>query len=158
MWQDLEIVWQKTNHDWDCFGEETTIYFDDDPLYATVLTTWKKQTLGDFIRKVAGAVVSAYRLLEEQNTINALALVIAGANLFPLNLKLIKDDQQAAQFLNLLHEDDEGEQFFIRSEIENMGNLTPLIDYFIKESLLIQKGDLLIVQGKVLNRVHINRN
>lgn len=55
MWQDKEIIWQQTNHAWDNFGTETKVNFDDDPSYAKVLATWKKQSLGDFVKKITAA-------------------------------------------------------------------------------------------------------
>lgn len=158
MWQDKEIIWQQTNHAWDNFGTETKVNFDDDPSYAKVLATWKKQSLGDFVKKITAAFLSIYRFAEDQNAITSLALVLAGANLFPVHLKIVQEDKQAEQFLALLHENDDGDQYFIRSELETVSNVAPLIDYFIEQNLLLQKDGNLIVQGKVLNRAHIKNS
>lgn len=156
MWQDKELIWQQTNHAWDGFGTETSLDFDDDPMYAKVLATWKKQTLGEFVKRLTTAFVSLYRFSEDQNLITSLALALAGANLIPVHLKFVKEDEQAEKFLALLHEDSEGEQYFFRSELEAAGGISSLIDYFIQQNLLVQMGERLIVQGKVLNRAHIN--
>jgi len=158
MWQDKEIIWQQTDHAWDAFGTETTLRFYDDPAYARVLATWKKQTLGDFVEKVTTAFMAIYGFAEDQNLITSLALVLAGVNLFPVHLKYIKEDKQAEQFLALLHENEEGDQYFLRSELEKVGDISALIDYFIQNNLLVQSGDRLVVQGKVLNRAHMKQD
>ncbi len=158
MWQDKEIIWEQTDHAWDAFGVETSLSFDDDPAYAKVLATWKKQTLGDFVKNITEAFMALYCFAEDQNLITSLALALAGANLFPVHLKYIKEDRQAEQFLTMLHEDEEGDQYFLRRELEKVGDISVLIDYFIQNNLLVQRNARLVVQGKVLNRAHIKQN
>lgn len=158
MWQDKKIIWEQTDHAWDAFGIETSITFNDDPAYAKVLATWKKQTLGGFVKNITEAFIALYGFTESQNLTTSLTLALAGANLFPVHLKYIKEDKQAEQFLTMLHENEEGDQYFLRSELDKVGDISDLIDYFIQNNLLVQSSDRLVVQGKVLNRAHIIQN
>lgn len=158
MWQDKEVIWEQTDHAWDAFGTETILSFDDDPAYARVLAIWKRQTLGDFVKKITVAFMAIYRFAEDQNLTTSFVLALAAANLFPVNLKYIKDDKQAEQFLEMLQEDEEGDQYFLRSELEKVGDISDLIDYFIQNNLIVQRDDRLVVQGKVLNRAHIKQD
>lgn len=157
MWQDEVVIWETTEHEWDGFGYETKVNFDDDPMYAKLLATWKKQTLGAFVRNLTTVFVSANKYIEDQNIVTGLALVLTALNLFPVNLKLIWDDEHAQKFLKLLHEDEAGDQYFYRKELESVGEIQDLIQYFISKNILSNDGDRLVIKGKVLNRAHIKQ-
>lgn len=155
MWENEVILWEKTEHSWNNFGTETSINVADDPLYAKFLVTWKKQTLGEFIKKLTMTAIGVTRFAEDQNIATGLTLAMTAINLFPVNLKLVKEDEYANKFLELLHEDEGGQQYFDRKEIEDVGEVSSLIDYFIEQKIIKEKGNQLIVNGRVLNRAHI---
>lgn len=157
MWQDKILIWQSTDHSWDDFGEKTQIddSDDDDPLYAKVLTTWKKIELVDFIKRILVAASSAYKFNEEPSITTSFALVVAALNLFPLDIKYVKEDELAKKFLELIHETDDGDEYFLQQELNQYIEIKPLIDYFTAKNLLKRTGDKIIIQGKVLNRSHL---
>ena len=155
MWQNEVIVWERTEHPWDEFGTETSINVADDPLYAKLLVTWKKQTLGDFVKKLTVTVIGASRFAGDPNIATGLTLALTAINLFPVNLKLVKEDKYANKFLELLHEDDNGHQYFDRKEIEEVEEINTLLDYFIEQNILKEKGNQFVVNGRVLTKAHI---
>lgn len=160
MWEEKIIVWEKTNHLWDDLGDISSYTPDnnDDPMYAKLLLTWKQQTLGGLVRGVLKAIkggLKASKFIEDDSFLIGFTLILVVTNLFPMDLNLIQDDDKAEVFLKLLKEDEEGVQYFIREELNNYGEISFIIDYFLEREILEELGNKLIVKGRVLNRVHI---
>ncbi len=152
----IEFGWVETPHDWNAFGASTTTpNLEDAPLHATALVTWKKVTLFDFVGRVATTVFGVKRFTEEQSLLTGAILAFSVVNLMPLNIKIVMDDAYAAQFLSLVKETEDGEQFFLRSDLAKFPQLEPLIEYYLDKNVFAERDRKLIVRGKVLNRARL---
>ena len=155
MWANETILWEDSEHPWNQFGAETSAPdTDDNTLHAKGLIIWKKSTFSDFVEKILAAFDATNEYLEDINIITGFSLVVTTANLFPLHLKIVKEDEAAEKFLSLLHSE-KGQQFFLKNELDSLNSLNELIAYFIQKSLLTDANDRYIINGKVLNRSHI---
>ena len=152
----IEFGWIETPHEWDGFGSNTTApNLPDNPMYASAVVTWKKVTLFDFVSRVATTVFGVKRFSEEQSLLTGAILAFSVVNLLPLNVKIIMDDAYAVQFLDLIKETEDGEQFFLRSDLEEFPQLEPLITYYLDKNIFAERDSKLIVRGKVLKRARL---
>lgn len=160
MWKNQVLVWEDTEHAWNSFGESASIEIEnDDDLYAKGLVTWKKTTLGDFIKNLVAFAGTTEEFIKDQNILTGFAVAIAAAALFPFNISIIKDDTDANQFISLLHREKDN-QYILKSELinSNFGDLKSinvLISNLIDDHVLLDLEDRYIVNGKVLNGAHL---
>jgi len=154
-WQNKEINWEKTEHPWDGFGDPGKSAHVDQDLDAKVLAIWRRQELGEIVEKIMDAASAAAEYTDDPELASGFALAIAAVNLFPLHLKVIKEDEHATAFLKLLHDDNEGNQYFLKSELKITRELDWLVSYFLQCGVLTEQSDRFIVNGRVLNRAHI---
>lgn len=160
MWKNQVLVWENTEHAWNNFGENTILEIDnEDDLYAKGLVTWKKTTLGDFIKNLVAFAGITEEFIKDQNLLTGFAVAIAAAALFPFNLSIIKDDNDANQFISLLHREKDN-QYILKSEFKNsnfgdLKSINTLISNLIADNVLLDLEDRYIVNGKVLNGAHL---
>ncbi len=160
MWKDQVIVWQDTAHKWNQFGEVTELPDIDDELYAKGIVVWKKTTLGDFVDKALSLFESGKDFLEDQNILSGAMLAIATVSLVPLHIKIIKDDDIANKFLSLIKRE-EAQHFILKktfneSEFGKIESLKLLIADLVNNKVLIETNEKYIINGKVLNGVHLS--
>lgn len=155
MWQDLVLVWEDSEHPWNEFGNIVSAPVnEDDPLFGKPLVVWKGQTVGNFISNILAAFMAADAFEQGHDTALGISLVIAAANLFPVEIKWISEDKHAAQFLALMKEH-QGEQYFLKKDLETFPEIAPLIQNFVDTGLLSDRSDRYVILGKVLSRAHI---
>ena len=161
MWQDKVVIWEETDYIWDNFGETTSApNIDEDDLYAKGIIIWKQTTLKDFIENSLSIIESIQDYSEDKNILTSVMLVFAVANLFPFHIKIIQDDDIANNFLSLLHKE-KGEQYILKKEFQDsdfgsMESLKLLIDSLIDNDILTETSDKYVINGTVLNGVHIS--
>lgn len=152
MWKELEIFWQESDHPWNEFGSETAPpHEDDDSLHARGLVVWRKTTLAEFVEKIVGAVDATNKYLDDKNLLTGFTLAFVVANLFPLHLKIVKEDAVADKFLSLIQRE-KGQQFILKKDLGEGDSLNSLVAYFVQNSLLTDAHDRFVVNGRVLNR------
>lgn len=158
MWKNKVILWEETDHEWSSFGTESLEpELQIDPLYAKGLFVWKEVTLGEFVEKGIEAIEATNECFEDINIATGFFLAVATINLFPVHIKIVKEDKYADKFLSLLKIDEQGKQFFIKKELLAHQDLDTLVKYFIENNLISEEGEKLFIKGKVLNRAHIKR-
>lgn len=163
MWQNEVLVWQSTeDHDWNNFGEEATDMVSyDNPAYAGVMVFWRSRTMSDFVQSVIdGFIVStkAHVIINNEHVIYVFTLFTIFKNLIPTKLYLIKDDEKIEKFIDLLHTDDEGNEFFLTSELKENKELSGIVSYLTENNLLVIKdinSEKLFINGKVLAKAHL---
>lgn len=159
-WKNKVLVWESTEHEWNNFGEITSLKIEDeDDLYVRGIVTWKKTTIGDFITKVIALAGSTEEFFKEQNILSGFAVVITAASLFPFNINIIKDDNDANKFLSLLHRDKEN-QYILKAEFKNsdfgdLKSINILISSLVSNNVLLDIDDRYIINGKILNGAHL---
>ena len=159
MWKEQILVWEDTPHIWNNFGNETTLSFDNDDLYAKGIVIWKKISLGDFIEKALSMFEVTNDYFEDKNILTSFMLVVTAISLFPFHIKIIKDDDVANKFLSLIKRE-KAEHYilkedFIKSEFGKIEALNLLIKDLVNNNILIDSGDRYIIKGKVLNGAHL---
>lgn len=162
MWQNQVLVWQSTeDHAWNNFGNEATdIISYDDPAYAGILVFWKSQTLSSFMDSVIyGFVIynRAPEIINNEHLIYLFTLFVVFKNLIPTKWYLLKDEK-IEKFIELLYSDDEGNEFFLISELNKNEELSEIIHYLTENNLLAIRdinSDKLFINGKVLAKAHL---
>ncbi len=159
MWRERVLVWEDCSHDWNKFGVKTDLSNFDDDLYAKGLIIWRKISLGDFIDRIIAVFDASNDYIDDKGILSGVVLAISAVSLFPFNIKIIKDDEVASQFLSLIHRE-KAEHFILKKEFEESvfgkkESLKLLINNFVKNGILIDDGTKYIINGKVLNRAHI---
>ena len=155
-WENQILVWEETNHSWDRFGEVASApVFDDDSLHAKPVAIWKQQNLSEIIKNITDAASNGLDYIQDPDSFSGFLLAVSALNLFPLHIKIVKEDKHADKFLELIHEEENGEEFFLTSELEKSPEIDHLIEYFVKNGLLSIDNDRLIIQGRVPNRAFL---
>ncbi|MGA4604215.1 hypothetical protein [Pseudoalteromonas maricaloris] len=160
MWKNQVLCWEETKHSWDDLGNDVTYnpIEKDDPLYAKVLVTWKEQTLEKLISGIIKSALAGYKASEKIESIEMLTgftLAVSAINLFPFNLKIIKQDEYADKYLSLINEDESGEQFLLKSDVDF--EIDFIIDYFMECGVMKEVDDRYFINGRVLNRSHLKK-
>lgn len=155
MWKNKVITWVETDHQWDSFGEafsNTGIGLEN--FDAKGIYIWKKKKLDEFIDDGISLFEHINDVFIDPNIVSGFFIAISVVCLAPLEVKIIQDDEQAMQFLNLVIKE-KGQHYLLESELKKFPQIETLIEHFIDLKLLVREGGKLIVQGKILNRVHI---
>lgn len=154
-WKKQILIWESTEHSWDEFGIKTVApEFDHDPLHAKPLVIWKELSLGEVVKRVADAASNGIDYIQDPDAFAGFLLAVSALNLFPLHIKIVEEDEHANKFIRLVH-DENGEEFFLASDIEASPELEHLVKYFVEKGLLVHANEKLIIQGKVLNRAFL---
>jgi len=157
MWKNKTIIWVETKHQWDLFGKEVSksdVDIDMEQFDAKGIYIWKSKKLDEFIDDGISLFERNYDVFIDPNIVSGFFVAISVICLAPLEVKIIQDDDQAKQFLNLVIKE-KGQHYLLESELNRFPKIESLIEHFIDLKLLARKDDKLIVQGKILNRVHI---
>ncbi|OMH28077.1 hypothetical protein [Motiliproteus sp. MSK22-1] len=163
MWNEEVVLWQESDHVWNEFGIKTEAPDeDDDFLYAKGIVIWRKLSFGELVERILTAFDATNSFVEDKNILSGIALAITTVNLFPLHLKMIKEDKIANQFLSLIKKKD-GEHYLLKKEIKecdfgSLDSFNELISYFVDKSLLNEKDNRFVVNGRVLNGAHLQDN
>ena len=155
MWKNKKLIWVKTNHQWDLFGKEISKSdIDIEQFDAKGIYIWKSKKLNEFIDDGISLFERNYDTFIDPNIVSGFFVAISIICLAPLEVKIIEDDEQAKQFLNLVKKK-KGQHYLLESDLKKFPEIESLIEHFIELKLLVRENDKLIVQGKILNRVHI---
>jgi hypothetical protein len=165
MWKNLELTWEDTPlHPWNELGSITAAPEDEDEdeLYIKGVVIWKKTTLAQFVEKITSLYEATNDYIEDKNIFTGFILTISAVTLFPFHIEVIKDDDVANKFLSLVKR--EKSQHYIlkeelkKSEFGKMKSLKLLISNLVDNNILIDSNDRYIINGKILNGVHIIEN
>jgi len=96
--------------------------------------------------------VAACGFAVDANLASAFALTVSVANLFPIHLKLLRDDELARRFVNMLHQDEDGREYFVESELDDDPALRKLVDFYVDGKILQRDSGRLYVLGSVLKQ------
>lgn len=155
-WQQTDICWIESDHEFDSFGEVMPeVKNQSDELLAQAVVVWRKTSLSDFVTKLGKVVFGVEKFSKNQDVLSGAVLAFSIINFLPFHLKIVRDDEQALRFVNLLCEDEEGNQFLRFSDLDDYSDIIPLIDYFVEHKLFDKKDDRYIVLGRVLDSVKI---
>jgi len=153
---EMQLVWESTNHPFDNYGHVT-----NDPLIiggefdAKTLVIWKKRPFIEFVLQgveLAGAVID---FLSTKDPIKGFALVVNVISIIPLNVKIIENDKDAEEFLRLLNEDDDGKEYFLKSDLDRYPEIAKLVSFYEKNGIIIKKEKKYYINGYILNRAFI---
>jgi len=154
-WREIELVWTETEHEWNNLGHVVkNVDLPDDDFYAKNVYIWKGVELGNVVDETVATVQNAIDFIDNPELLIGFALTVSALNLFPVYVKRIEEDDDAEKFLSLVKKV-KGQYFFIASELAEHLDIKYLIEHFIKLKILKRDGNKLVVQGKILNRVHI---
>lgn len=155
MWKNKTIVWLDTDHQWNEFGTEISdTKISADTFDAKGIYIWKSKELDEFIEDGISLFESLNDTITDPNMTSGFFLVVSVLCLLPLDRQIIESDEDAKQFLSLVYKE-KGEHYLLESELDKFPQLDCLIEHFIDLKLLARENDKLVVQGKILNRVHI---
>jgi len=160
MWKNEILVWEDSpSIVWNNFGEITSETFNNDnDLYVQGVVVWRKITLGDFIEKTIEFLESGTDFLEDRNILTGAMLTISVINFLPLHLEIIKDDEVANEFLQLVNRENATHYIlkkdFEESKFSKVEALNLLITKLIKNNLLEETTDKYYINGTILKSIH----
>lgn len=160
MWKNEVLIWEDSpNIIWNNFGEITGEDFNNDnDLYVQGVVVWRKITLGDFVEKAIDFLESGKEFLEDRNIVTGAMLTISVINLLPLHLEIIKDDDVANEFLQLVKREDARHYIlkkdFLENEFSKVEALNILISKLVENELLEETTDKYYMNGKILKSIH----
>jgi len=154
-WRDIELIWSDTEHEWNELGTIiSSVELGDDEFYAKNVYIWRGVDMGKFVDEGVSLIQNLGEFSQSPSVVAGLFITVASLNLFPVFIERIQEDEHAEQFLKLVKKY-EGQHYFLESELSKFPEIDYLIDHFIQLKLLRRSEEKLIVEGKVLNRVHV---
>jgi len=123
-----------------------------DVMDARGIVVWRETSLGEIRKKAVEVAVAACGFAVDANLASAFALTVSVANLFPIHLKLLRDDELARRFVNMLHQDEDGREYFVESELDDDPALRKLVDFYVDGKILQRDSGRLYVLGSVLKQ------
>lgn len=154
-WHDKKFVWLETDHPLDHLGHLSDLdQLPSDVFDAKQIYILKERSLPEFIEGLISMSDKFTDVIVDLNLISGLALTISVLCLVPLEIQSIEDDEHAKKFLSLL-KIKEGQHYFIETDLNSNPEIKYLVNHFVELGLLKRTGEKLLIQGKVLNRIHL---
>lgn len=153
-WKTYTLIWQESQHPFDDLGLVVDYKpTDDDPLFASVYI-WREQNLNTLTETIIDMISNSAEFMDSPKILTGAILAILAISHFPLQVEIIEDDEQAKNFLSLIQKI-RGVHFILKDDLSAYPELTPLLEYFIKNKVLTELDEQYVFAGKVLNRSHI---